>query len=40
VVDFLKNIKTSDLKELHEAHEIPTSTKPFIHRELLEREEG
>jgi hypothetical protein len=38
VVDFLKNIKTSDLKELYEAPETPISTKPFIHRELLERE--
>jgi len=40
VVDFLTNIKTSDLNELYEAPETPISTKPFIHRELLEREGG
>jgi len=40
VVNFLKNIKTNDLKELYEAPELPSSTKPFIHSELLEREEG
>lgn len=39
VVNFLKNIKTSDLKELYNAPEVPSSTKPFIYRELLEREE-
>lgn len=40
VVNFLQNIKTSDLMELYEAPEVPTSTKPFIHSELLEREES
>jgi len=39
IVNFLKNIKTSDLKELYEAHEVPSSTKPFIYRELLDRVE-
>jgi hypothetical protein len=39
VVYFLKNIKTTDLKELYAASELPSSTKPFIYRELLEREE-
>lgn len=38
VVNFLKNIKTIDLKELYAAPEVPVSTKPFIYRELLERE--
>jgi len=36
-VNFLKQLKTTDLKELHTAPELPSSTKPFIHRELLER---
>ena len=40
VVNFLKNIKTSNLRELDEAPEVPSSTKPFIHSELLEREES
>jgi hypothetical protein len=39
VVHFLKNIRTTDLKELYAAPELPSSTKPFIYRELLEREE-
>lgn len=39
VVNFLQNIKTSDLRELYEAPEVPSSTKPFIHSELLERED-
>jgi hypothetical protein len=39
VVNFLKNIKTNDLKELYEAPELPSSTKPFIHSELTERKE-
>ncbi len=37
VVDFLKNIKTNELKELYKAPEVPSSTKPFIYSELLER---
>lgn len=39
VVNFLKNIKTTDLKDLYAAPELPLTTKPFIHRKLLEREE-
>jgi hypothetical protein len=39
VVNLLKNIKTTDLKELYSAPEVPLSTKPFIYRELLERDE-
>jgi len=39
VVNFLKNIKTSDLKELYAAPEVPSSTRPFIYRELLDRKE-
>jgi hypothetical protein len=38
VVNFLKDIKTKDLRELYEDPEVPSSTKPFIYRELLERE--
>lgn len=39
VVKFLKKMKTVDLKELYTAPHVPSSTKPFIHRELLERDE-
>jgi hypothetical protein len=37
VVQFLKNIKTKDLRELYSAPEVPASTKPFIFRELADR---
>ena len=37
-VNFLKNIRTTDLKELYTMPVLPVSTKPFIYRELLERE--
>ncbi|MEW6585756.1 MAG: hypothetical protein AB1442_09115 [Nitrospirota bacterium] len=37
VVTFLGRIKTTDLKNLYSAHEVPSSTKPFIYRELLDR---
>ena len=39
IVNYLKNIKTVDLQELYAAPEVPSGTKPFIHRELLDREE-
>lgn len=39
VVNFLKKLTTVDLKELYAAPEVPPSTKPFLHRELLERDE-
>jgi hypothetical protein len=39
VVHFLGNIKTKDLRELHASPEVPKSTKPFIFRELRDREE-
>jgi len=38
VVIFLKNIKTSDLREFYEDPDVPSSTRPCIYRELLERE--
>ncbi|MCE5195375.1 MAG: hypothetical protein LLF28_08025 [Nitrospiraceae bacterium] len=38
-VDFLKKLKKTDLKELYYAPEVPSSTKPHIYRELLERGE-
>jgi hypothetical protein len=38
VVKFLGNIKTNDLKELYAAPEVPKSTKPFIYREIMDRE--
>ena len=37
VLSFLRNIKSSDLRDLYEAPETPVSTKPFIYSELLER---
>jgi hypothetical protein len=40
VVHFLKNMKTTDLKDLYAAPEVPKSTKPFIYRELSDREEA
>jgi len=40
VMDFLKHITTDDLKDLYKAPEVPSSTKPFIYRELLGRGEG
>jgi len=40
VVNFLKNIKTTDLKELYAAPEVPSSTKPFIYRELSDRDQA
>jgi hypothetical protein len=39
VVNFLKNMKTTDLKELYSLPSLPSSTKPFIHMELSDREE-
>lgn len=36
---FIKEIKTSDLKDLYSDSNLPASTKPFIYRELLERNE-
>jgi hypothetical protein len=36
--DFLKKIKTSQLSELYTDPGVPSSTKPFIYRELMERE--
>lgn len=38
IVKFLKDMKTTDLKELYAAPDVPSSTKPYIYRELLERE--
>ncbi len=40
VVKFLEDMKITDLKELYAAPDVPSSTKPYIYRELLEREEG
>lgn len=40
VVHFLKNIRTNNLKELYNDPEVPSSTKPFIYRELSERDES
>jgi len=37
VVGYLEKIKTTDLKELYEDAEVPSCTKPFIRRELLDR---
>jgi len=37
VVRYLEKMRTTDLKELYQDTEVPPSTKPFIHRELLDR---
>ncbi|MFZ5907151.1 MAG: hypothetical protein ACOYVJ_07035 [Nitrospirota bacterium] len=37
IVNFLKDMKTTDLQELYHAPEVPSSTKPFLYRELLDR---
>lgn len=38
IIKFLKDMKTTDLKELYAAPDVPSSTKPYIYRELMERE--
>jgi len=40
VVEFLKNMKTPDLRELYSLSNTPISTKPFIYRELFDRGES
>jgi hypothetical protein len=40
VLNFLKNMKKTDLRDLYEAPETPLSTRPFINSELLEREKS
>jgi hypothetical protein len=37
VVHFLKNMKTTELKELYEDPVVPKSTRPFIYRERMDR---
>ncbi len=39
VTEFITSMKTADLKELYSDESVPKSTKPFIFRELLERDE-
>jgi hypothetical protein len=39
VVTFLPGIKTTDLKELRKDPEVPSCTKSFLYRELLDRGE-
>jgi hypothetical protein len=40
VVHFLENMRSRDLKGLYDASEVPSSTKPFIYRELMDRKES
>ncbi len=40
VVEFLKEMKVQDLEELYRDEAVPSSTKPFIYRELSSRWEG
>lgn len=40
VVHFLRNMKTRDLEELYSSPEVPKSTKPFIFRELSDRQKA
>ncbi len=37
IVDFFDKMLTQDLKELYDDPDVPISTKPFLHRELLRR---
>lgn len=39
ITDFIKNMKTSDLKLLYSDPKLPRSTKPYIFMELRERNE-
>jgi len=39
VVTYFPGIKTTDLKDLRKDPEVPSSTKPFLYRELLDRGE-
>jgi hypothetical protein len=39
VEKFIEGIKSRDLKDLYADTKVPPSTKPFIHRELLRRDE-
>jgi len=39
VVRFISDLKTADLKELHNDPKLPASTRPFIFRELRDRNE-
>ncbi|MEW6109893.1 MAG: hypothetical protein AB1632_12110 [Nitrospirota bacterium] len=38
-VRFIGEMKTADLRELYSDEGVPSSTKPYIYRELLERDE-
>jgi len=40
VIHFISEMKTSDLKDLYADPKLPTSTKPFLFRELLLREKA
>ncbi len=40
VIEFLQGMKTGDLKELYGDPKVPNSTKPFIHKELMDRAES
>jgi len=39
VTEFIRKMKTTDLKDLYADPKLPTSTKPFIFSELLQRNE-
>ncbi len=39
VVEFIGGMKSRDLKDLYSDSRVPPSTKPFIHRELVRRDE-
>jgi hypothetical protein len=40
VEKFIEDLKSKDLRDLYADTKVPPSTKPFIHRELLRRDEG
>ncbi|MGE5894809.1 MAG: hypothetical protein ACM34I_12190 [bacterium] len=39
VLRFISDMKTNDLRDLHEDPKLPSSSRPFVYRELLERNE-
>jgi hypothetical protein len=38
VVDFFRFLKIAELRELYNDPAVPTSTRPFIYREIMDRE--
>ena len=39
VIKFIRDMKITDLKDLYADPKLPLSTRPFVYRELLDREQ-